>query len=219
MAKLSNDELIESFKEMSLIELSEFVKQFEEVFDVTAAAPVAVAQGAAAGGGEAPAEEEQKTEFDGSLEAAGSAKIAVIKEVRRVPSRGVQEAKALVDEAPKPALEGVRQEDADAAKPKLEDAGATVTVKGSGALALRAPHITADSARRAVPHRGAALPLSGPGRASGPVREEAQVATGPGRERDRTAGFGRRAATSPDRAAPVGCRCDPFVTERCLRIP
>src|SRR5690625_2302593 len=102
MAKLSNDELIESFKEMSLIELSEFVKQFEEVFDVTAAAPVAVAQGAAAGGGEAPAEEEEKTDFDVILESAGSAKIAVIKEVRGLTSLGLKEAKALVAEAPSP---------------------------------------------------------------------------------------------------------------------
>ena len=129
MAKLSNDELIEAFKEMSLIELSEFVKQFEDVFDVTAAAPVAVAQGAAAGGGEAPAEEEEKTDFDVILESAGSAKIAVIKEVRGLTSLGLKEAKALVDEAPKPVLEGVKQEDADAAKTKLEEAGATVTVK------------------------------------------------------------------------------------------
>jgi len=129
MAKLSNDELIEAFKEMSLIELSEFVKQFEDVFDVTAAAPVAVAAGAAAGGGEAPAEEEEKTEFDVILESAGSAKIAVIKEVRGLTSLGLKEAKALVDEAPKAVLEGVKQEDADAAKTKLEEAGATVTVK------------------------------------------------------------------------------------------
>ena len=129
MAKLSNDELIEAFKEMSLIELSEFVKQFEDVFDVTAAAPVAVAQGAAAGGGEAPAEEEEKTDFDVILESAGSAKIAVIKEVRGLTSLGLKEAKALVDEAPKPVLEGVKQEDAEAAKAKLEEAGATVSVK------------------------------------------------------------------------------------------
>ena len=129
MAKLSNDELIEAFKEMSLIELSEFVKEFEEVFDVTAAAPVAVAEGAAAGGGEAPAEEEEKTEFDVILESAGSAKIAVIKEVRGLTSLGLKEAKALVDEAPKAVLEGVKQEDADAAKTKLEEAGATVSVK------------------------------------------------------------------------------------------
>ncbi|GAA1329047.1 50S ribosomal protein L7/L12 [Brachybacterium sp. NBEC-018] len=127
MAKLSNDELIEAFKEMSLIELSEFVKQFEDVFDVTAAAPVAVA---AAGGAaaDAPAAEE-KTEFDVVLESAGSAKIGVIKEVRALTSLGLKEAKELVDGAPKAVLEGVKKEDADAAKEKLEAAGATVTVK------------------------------------------------------------------------------------------
>ncbi len=128
MAKLSNDELIEAFKEMSLIELSEFVKQFEDVFDVTAAAPVAAAAAGPAAGAEAPAEEE-KDEFDVVLESAGSAKIAVIKEVRGLTSLGLKEAKALVDEAPKPVLEGVKQEDAEAAKAKLEEAGATVSVK------------------------------------------------------------------------------------------
>ncbi|MGY5766200.1 50S ribosomal protein L7/L12 [Brachybacterium sp. DNPG3] len=128
MAKLSNDELIDVFKEMSLIELSEFVKQFEEVFDVTAAAPVAVAAaGAPAAGGEAAAEE--KTEFDVILESAGSAKIGVIKEVRALTSLGLKEAKELVDGAPKAVLEGVKKEDADAAKEKLEAAGATVSVK------------------------------------------------------------------------------------------
>ena len=129
MAKLSNDELIEAFKEMSLIELSEFVKQFEDVFDVTAAAPVAAAAGPAAGGGGEAAEEEEQTEFDVILESAGSAKIAVIKEVRGLTALGLKEAKALVDEAPKAVLEGVKQEDADAAKTKLEEAGATVSVK------------------------------------------------------------------------------------------
>ena len=129
MAKLSNDELIEAFKEMSLIELSEFVKQFEEVVDVTAAAPVAVAAaGGAAAGGEAAAEEE-KTEFDVILESAGSGKIGVIKEVRALTSLGLKEAKDVVDNAPKAVLEGVKKEDADAAKEKLEAAGATVTVK------------------------------------------------------------------------------------------
>ncbi|MBM7501652.1 50S ribosomal protein L7/L12 [Brachybacterium muris] len=129
MAKLSTDELIEAFKEMSLIELSEFVKQFEEVFDVTAAAPVAVAAaGGAAAGGEAAAEEE-KTEFDVILESAGSGKIGVIKEVRALTSLGLKEAKDVVDNAPKAVLEGVKKEDADAAKEKLEAAGATVTVK------------------------------------------------------------------------------------------
>lgn len=128
MAKLSNDELIEAFKEMSLIELSEFVKQFEDVFDVTAAAPVAVAAAGGAAGGEA-AEEEEKDEFDVILESAGSAKIAVIKEVRGLTSLGLKEAKALVDEAPKAILEAVKKDDAEAAKAKLEEAGATVTVK------------------------------------------------------------------------------------------
>ena len=128
MAKLSNDELIEAFKEMSLIELSEFVKQFEDVFDVTAAAPVAVAAAGGAAGGEAAAEEEQ-TEFDVILESAGSAKIAVIKEVRGLTSLGLKEAKALVDEAPKAVLEAVKKDDAEAAKIKLEEAGATVSVK------------------------------------------------------------------------------------------
>ena len=129
MAKLSTDELLEAFKEMTLIELSEFVKQFEDVFDVTAAAPVAVAAaGGAAAGGDAPAEEE-KDEFDVILESAGSAKIAVIKEVRGLTSLGLKEAKALVDEAPKPVLEGVKKDDAEAAKAKLEEAGATVSVK------------------------------------------------------------------------------------------
>jgi large subunit ribosomal protein L7/L12 len=129
MAKLSNDELIEAFKEMSLIELSEFVKQFEDVFDVTAAAPVAVAAaGGAAAGGDAPAEEE-KDEFDVILESAGSAKIAVIKEVRGLTSLGLKEAKDLVDGAPKPVLENVNKETADKAKAALEGAGATVTLK------------------------------------------------------------------------------------------
>lgn len=129
MAKLTTDELIEAFKELTLIELSEFVKQFEEVFDVTAAAPVAVAAaGGAAAGGEAAAEEE-KTEFDVILESAGSGKIGVIKEVRTLTSLGLKEAKDVVDNAPKAVLEGVKKEDADAAKEKLEAAGATVTVK------------------------------------------------------------------------------------------
>jgi large subunit ribosomal protein L7/L12 len=128
MAKLSNDELIEAFKEMSLIELSEFVKQFEEIFDVTAAAPVAVAAGGAAGGAEAPAEEE-KDEFDVILEGAGSAKIAVIKEVRALTGLGLKEAKDLVDGAPKPVLEKATKDAAEKAKEQLEGAGASVTVK------------------------------------------------------------------------------------------
>jgi large subunit ribosomal protein L7/L12 len=131
MAKLSSDDLLEAFKEMTLIELSEFVKQFEETFDVKAAAPVAVAGVAAAGaGGGAPAEEaEEKDEFDVILEAAGDKKIQVIKEVRTLTSLGLKEAKDLVDGAPKPLLERVNKEAADKAKAALEGAGATVTVK------------------------------------------------------------------------------------------
>ena len=129
MAKLSTDELLESFKEMTLLELSEFVKQFEETFDVTAAAPVAVA--AVAGpGGAAPAEAaEEKDEFDVILESAGEKKIQVIKEVRTLTSLGLKEAKDLVDGAPKPLLEKVNKETAEKAKAALEGAGATVTVK------------------------------------------------------------------------------------------
>ena len=131
MAKLSSDDLLEAFKEMTLIELSEFVKQFEETFDVKAAAPVAVAGVAAAGGGgAAPAEEaEEKDEFDVILEAAGDKKIQVIKEVRTLTSLGLKEAKDLVDGAPKPLLERVNKEAADKARAALEGAGATVTVK------------------------------------------------------------------------------------------
>ena len=131
MAKLSTDELLDAFKEMTLLELSEFVKQFEETFDVTAAAPVAMAApAAAAGGGDgaAPAAEE-KDEFDVVLEAAGEKKIQVIKEVRSLTSLGLKEAKDLVDGAPKPLLEKVNKETADKAKAALEGAGATVTVK------------------------------------------------------------------------------------------
>ncbi len=130
MAKLSTDELLDAFKEMTLIELSEFVKQFEETFGVTAAAPVAVAAGPAAGGGgdAAPAEEE-KDEFDVVLEAAGEKKIQVIKEVRALTSLGLKEAKDLVDGAPKPVLEAVNKEAAEKAKAALEGAGATVTLK------------------------------------------------------------------------------------------
>ncbi|GAB2896369.1 50S ribosomal protein L7/L12 [Neomicrococcus lactis] len=126
MAKLSTDELLDAFKEMTIIELSEFVKAFEEKFEVTAAA-VAVA-GPAGGAGDAGAAEE-KTEFDVILEAAGDKKIGVIKEVRGLTSLGLKEAKDLVDSAPKAILEGVNKEAADAAKEKLEAAGATVTVK------------------------------------------------------------------------------------------
>ncbi|WP_017177357.1 50S ribosomal protein L7/L12 [Actinomyces timonensis] len=130
MAKLTTDELIEAFKELTLIELSEFVKAFEETFDVTAAAPAAVAvaaaPGAAAAGGDAA---EEKTEFDVILEAAGDKKIQVIKEVRALTSLGLKEAKDLVDGAPKPVLEGVAKDAAEKAKEQLEGAGATVTLK------------------------------------------------------------------------------------------
>jgi large subunit ribosomal protein L7/L12 len=127
MAKLSQDELIDAFKELTLIELSDFVKKFEEVFEVTAAAPVAAA--APAAGGAAPAEAaEEKTEFDVVLEAAGDKKIQVIKEVRGLTSLGLGEAKALVDGAPSKVLEGVNKETADKAKEALEGAGATVTL-------------------------------------------------------------------------------------------
>ncbi|MCG7606618.1 MULTISPECIES: 50S ribosomal protein L7/L12 [Mycobacterium] len=129
MAKLSTDELLDAFKEMTLLELSEFVKQFEEVFEVTAAAPVAVAAAPAAGGAAAEAGEEQ-SEFDVILEGAGDKKIGVIKVVREIVSGlGLKEAKDLVDGAPKPLLEKVSKEAADDAKTKLEAAGATVSVK------------------------------------------------------------------------------------------
>ena len=130
MAKMSTDDLLEAFKEMTLIELSEFVKQFEETFEVTAAAPVAVAAAPAAGGaggGEEAAEE--KSEFDVVLESVGDKKIQVIKEVRSLTSLGLKEAKDLVDGAPKPVLEKVAKDAADKAKAALEGAGATVTVK------------------------------------------------------------------------------------------
>jgi large subunit ribosomal protein L7/L12 len=129
MAKLSTEELLDTFKEMTLLELSEFVKQFEETFDVKAAAPVAVAApGAAAPGAPAEAAEE-KDEFDVILEGAGDKKIQVIKEVRALTSLGLKEAKDLVDGAPKPLLEKVNKETADKAKEALEKAGASVTVK------------------------------------------------------------------------------------------
>jgi large subunit ribosomal protein L7/L12 len=133
MAKLSSDELIDAFKELTLIELSEFVKKFEETFEVTAAAPVAVAGPvvAAAGGAgaaEAPAEEE-KDEFDVILNAVGDKKIQVIKEVRALTSLGLKEAKDLVDGAPKPVLERVNKDAADKARAALEGAGATVSIK------------------------------------------------------------------------------------------
>ena len=128
MAKLTKDELIEAFKEMTLIELSEFVKEFEEVFDVEAAAPVAaVAAGAPAAGGAA---EEEKTEFDVVLTDAGAKKIGVIKAVREIVSGlGLKEAKEMVESAPKAILEGASKDDAEAAKAKLEEAGAKVSLK------------------------------------------------------------------------------------------
>jgi large subunit ribosomal protein L7/L12 len=128
MAKLSTDELLDTFKEMTLLELSEFVKQFEETFDVTAAAAVAPAAPAGPGAA-APEAEAEKDEFDVILEAAGDKKIQVIKEVRTLTSLGLKEAKDLVDGAPKPLLEKVNKEAADKAKEALEAAGATVTVK------------------------------------------------------------------------------------------
>ncbi|CAN5200064.1 50S ribosomal protein L7/L12 [soil metagenome] len=128
MAKLTSDQLIEAFKELTLIELSEFVKKFDETFEVTAAAPVAVA--AAGGGAAAPVEEvEEKDSFDVVLEAAGEKKIQVIKEVRTLTSLGLGEAKALVDGAPGVVIEGANKETAEKAKAVLEEAGATVTLK------------------------------------------------------------------------------------------
>jgi large subunit ribosomal protein L7/L12 len=130
MAKLSTDELLDAFKEMTLIELSEFVKQFEDTFGVTAAAPVAVAAAPAAAGGAAAADEAaDQDQFDVILEAAGDKKINVIKEVRALTSLGLKEAKDLVEAAPKAILEGVNKEAADKAKEALEGAGASVTVK------------------------------------------------------------------------------------------
>ena len=127
MAKISSTDLLDAFKEMTLLELSEFVKQFEDVFDVKAAAPVAFAGPA---GPAAPVEDEEvKDEFDVVLEAAGDKKIQVIKEVRALTSLGLKEAKDLVDGAPKALLEKVNKEAADKAKEALEKAGATVTVK------------------------------------------------------------------------------------------
>ena len=129
MAKLSTSDLLDAFKEMTLIELSEFVKEFEETFDVTAAAPVAVAAAPAAGaavGGDAAAEQD---EFDVILEGAGEKKIQVIKEVRTITGLGLKEAKDLVEGAPKPVLEKANKEAADKAKEALEAAGASVTVK------------------------------------------------------------------------------------------
>jgi large subunit ribosomal protein L7/L12 len=132
MAKIATDDLLEAFKEMTLIELSEFVKQFEETFGVTAAAPVAVAAApaaGAAGAGDAGGAAEEQDEFDVILDSAGDKKIQVIKVVRELTSLGLKEAKDLVDGAPKTVLEKANKETADKAKASLEEAGATVTVK------------------------------------------------------------------------------------------
>jgi len=129
MAKLSTDELLDAFKEMTLIELSEFVKQFEETFGVTAAAPVAVAAAPAAGGAAGSSDDAPQDEFDVVLEAAGEKKINVIKEVRALTSLGLKEAKELVEAAPKAILEKVDKAAAEKAKEALEGAGATVTLK------------------------------------------------------------------------------------------
>lgn len=129
MAKLTADELIEAFKELTLIELSDFVKKFEETFEVTAAAPVAVAAAPAAGGAGGAEEVEEKDSFDVVLESAGEKKIQVIKEVRALTSLGLGEAKALVDGAPSTVLEGANKDAAEKAKAQLEEAGATVTLK------------------------------------------------------------------------------------------
>ena len=126
--KLSNEELLEVFSNMTVLELSEFLKEFEEKFDVTAAAPMAAMAAPVAGGGAAAADEE-KDEFEVILTSAGDKKIQVIKEVRGLTSLGLKEAKALVDEAPKPVLENVSKEDAEKAKAALEGAGATVEIK------------------------------------------------------------------------------------------
>ncbi|WP_168625749.1 MULTISPECIES: 50S ribosomal protein L7/L12 [unclassified Cryobacterium] len=129
MAKLSTDELLDAFKELTLIELSDFVKKFEETFEVTAAAPVAAAAPAAGGAGAAAEEVEEKDSFDVVITAAGDKKIQVIKEVRTLTSLGLGEAKALVDGVPGTVLEGANKETAEKAKAQLEEAGATVELK------------------------------------------------------------------------------------------
>ena len=129
MAKLSTDDLLDAFKEMTLIELSEFVKQFEETFDVKAAAPVAVAAAAPGGAAAAAPEVEEQDEFDVVLEADGGKKIQVIKVVRELTGLGLKEAKDVVEAAPKAILEKVNKENADKAKTKLEAEGAKVTLK------------------------------------------------------------------------------------------
>jgi len=128
-SKLSNEELLDAFKEMTLIELSEFVKLFEDTFGVTAAAPVAVAPAPTTGGADAAPEVEEKTEFDVVLESAGDKKIQVIKEVRALTSLGLKEAKDLVEGAPKVVLERVNKDTAEKAKEQLEGAGAAVSLK------------------------------------------------------------------------------------------
>ena len=129
MAKMTADQLIDAFKELTLIELSDFVKKFEEEFDVTAAAPVAVAAAGGAAGGAAAEAAEEKDSFDIVLESAGDQKIQVIKEVRAVTGLGLGEAKALVDAAPSTLLEGAKKEAAEDAKAKIEAAGGKVTLK------------------------------------------------------------------------------------------
>lgn len=129
MAKLSTEELLDQFKEMTLIELSEFVKAFEEAFDVKAAAPMAMAAAAPAAAADAAEEVEEKTEFDVVLESAGDKKIGVIKAVRALTSLGLKEAKDLVEAAPKAVLENVKKDEAEKAKAALEAEGATVTLK------------------------------------------------------------------------------------------
>ena len=127
MAKLSNEELLDAFKEMTLVELSEFVKAFEDEFDVKAAAPAAAVVAAAPAAGDSA--EEEKTEFDVVLTSAGDKKIQVIKAVKAITNLGLADAKKLVDEAPKPVLEKAKKEDAEKAKTQLEEAGATVELK------------------------------------------------------------------------------------------
>ena len=127
MAKYTNDELLEAFGEMTLVELSEFVKAFEDEFDVKAAAPAAAVVAAAPAAGDSA--EEEKTEFDVVLTAAGDKKIQVIKAVKAITNLGLADAKKLVDEAPKPVLEKAKKEDAEKAKKQLEEAGATVELK------------------------------------------------------------------------------------------
>ena len=129
MAKIDTDDLLDAFKEMTLLELSEFVKKFEDTFEVTAAAPVAIAGPGRGGGGEAAAEEEEQTAFDVVLTGAGDKKIQVIKVVRAATSLGLKEAKALVDEAPKAVREGVDKDEAEKLKQELEEAGGSVEIK------------------------------------------------------------------------------------------